>query len=384
MFASYYEYCDGGDLFRILSGYRKRHQRIASARKRSEMIDLINVGRHMRRVPPLPSPPEAERRFPPELFLWHIFSQLISAILFLHNEHPDYNTLPEHRNRAMVITMDLAPQNVFLQWPVYASTPEQRRAVYPDIKVGDFGTANFLPPGGRILAEEGVEAETPDQEYYDARTDVWTVGLMIYQFATRAQAGEQKDDIEGMYSAQLNKAGEQKDDIERMYSAQLNKVVKAAMKKNREERIEGKKLGRILQSGYEKRIPHMFKELPDWAISQEDVLKYRFSERHVKELWERDWNLEIEQEEEEEEEEEAKAAEDEDRDLHLMLLVKERKLRFGIELDEDEEDDKAHPAWIQALKDEKPELYAELLAEAREKVPSPEVPDSGESEEDLG
>ncbi|KAF7945731.1 uncharacterized protein EAE97_004769 [Botrytis byssoidea] len=362
MFASYYEYCDGGDLFRILSGYRKRHQRIASARKRSEMVNLVNMGRHMRREPLLPFPPEAERRFPPELFLWHIFSQLISAILFLHNEHPDYNTLPEHRNRAMVITMDLAPQNVFLQWPDYASTPEQRRAVYPDIKVGDFGTANFLPPGGRIPAEEGVEAETPDQEYYDARTDVWTVGLMIYQFATRAQAGEQKDDIEGMYSAQLNK------------------VVKAAMKKNREERIEGKKLGRILQSGYEKRIPHMFKELPDWAISQEDVLKYRFSERHVKELWERDWNLKIEQEEEEE----AKAAEDEDRDLHLMLLVKERKLRFGIELDEDEEDDEAHLAWIQALKDEKPELYAELLAEAREKVPSPEVPDSGESEEDLG
>ncbi|TGO38718.1 hypothetical protein BHYA_0069g00380 [Botrytis hyacinthi] len=358
MFASYYEYCDGGDLFRILSGYQQGHQRIADAQKEREMIHLANIGRHMRREPALPFPPGIERRFPPELFLWHIFSQLISAILFLHNEHPDYNTLPEHKNRAMVITMDLAPQNVFLQWPVYAITPEQRRAVYPDIKVGDFGTANFLPPGGRIPAEERMETDTPDKEYYDARTDVWTVGLMIHQFATRAQAGESKDDIEGMYSAQLNK------------------VVKAAMKKNREERIEGKKLGRILQSGYEKRIPHMFKELPDWAISQENVLKYRFSERHVKELWERDWNLKIEQEEEEE----AKAVEDEERIFHLMLLVKERKLRFGIELEEDEEDDEQHPVYIQGLKDEQPELYAELLAEAREKVPSPEVPDSGQSE----
>lgn len=358
MFASYYEYCDGGDLFRILSGYQQGHQRIDGARKEREMIHLVNLGRQMRREPYLPLPPVVERQYPPELFLWHIFSQLISAILFLHNEHPDYNTLPEHKIRAMIITMDLAPQNVFLQWPVYASTLEQRRAVYPDIKVGDFGTANFLPSGGRIPAEEGVEAETPDKDYYDARTDVWTVGLMIHQFATRAQAGELKDDIEGMYSAQLNR------------------VVKAAMEKNREERIEGKKLGRILQSGYEERIPLMFKELPDWAISQENVLKYRFSERHVTELWKRDWNLKIEQEEEEE----AKAVEDEERIWNLMLLVKERKLRFGIELEEDEEDDSAHPVWIQGLKDEQPELYAELLAEAKEQVPSPEVPDSGEGE----
>ncbi|KAF5872338.1 uncharacterized protein Bfra_005696 [Botrytis fragariae] len=358
MFASYYEYCDGGDLFRILNGYQEGHRQIDAAKEERGMIHIVNLGWRMRREPYLPLPPLIERRYPPELFLWHIFSQLISAILFLHNEHPDYNTLPEHKNRAMVITMDLAPQNVFLQWPAHASTPEQRRTVYPNIKVGDFGTANFLPHGGRIPAEEGVEAETPDKEYYDARTDVWTVGQMIYHFATRVQDCEPKENIEGMYSAQLNK------------------VVRAAMKKDREERIEEKKLGRLLRAGYERRIPHMFKTLPEWAISQENVLKYRFSERHVKELWERDWNLKIEQEEEEE----AKAVEDEERVFHLMLLVKERKLRFGIELEEDEEDDEEHPLWIQGLKDEQPELYAELLAEAREKVPSPKVPDSGESE----
>ncbi|TGO23512.1 hypothetical protein BPAE_0130g00310 [Botrytis paeoniae] len=335
MFASYYEYCDGGDLFRILNGYQEGHRRIDGAQNEREMIHIANLGRRMRREPYLPLPPVIERHFPPELFLWHIFSQLISAILFLHNEHPDYNTLPEHKNRAMVITMDLAPQNIFLQWPAHASTPEERQKVYPDIKVGDFGTANFLPPGGRIPAEEGVEADTPDKEYYDARTDVWAVGLMIYHFATRGQAGDPKEDIE------------------EMYSAQLNKVVRAAMKEDREERIEEKKLGRLLQTGYEKRIPHMFKALPDWAISQENLLKYRFSERHVKELWERDWNLKIELEEEEE----AQAVEDEERVFNLMLL--------------------------EGLKDEQPELYAELLAEAREQVPSPEVLDSGESEGGL-
>ncbi|KAF7904814.1 hypothetical protein EAE99_012087 [Botrytis elliptica] len=358
MFASYYEYCDGGDLFRILNGYHEGHRRLDGARDERQMIHLANLGRRMRRESLLPLPSVAERRFPPELFLWHIFDQLISAILFLHNEHPDYNTRPEHKNRAMVITMDLAPQNVFLQWPAHAITPEQRQKVYPNIKVGDFGTANFLPPGGRIPAEEGMEAETPDKEFYDARTDVWTVGWMIYQFATRVQAGAPNENIE------------------RMYSAELNKVVRAATKKNREERIEEKKLGRLLQQGYQQRIPHMFKTLPDWAISQENVLKYRFSERHVKELCERDWNLKIEEEAEAEEEAEV----DEQRIFELMLLVKERKLRFGIELEEDEEDDTQHPVWIQGLKDEEPERYAELLAEARIEVPSPEVPGPGENE----
>lgn len=52
------------------------------------------------------------------------------------------------------------------------------------------------------------------------------------------------------------RAGELKDDIEGMDSVQLNKFVnKAAMKKIREERMEGKKLGRLLRTGYEKRIP---------------------------------------------------------------------------------------------------------------------------------
>ncbi|KAF7903626.1 uncharacterized protein EAF01_006675 [Botrytis porri] len=361
MFASYYEYCDGGDLFRILNGYHEGHRKTDGAKADREMANLVNIGRAWRHEPYVPLPTVAERVFPPELFLWHIFSQLISAILFLHNEHTDYNTLPEHKNRAMIITMDLAPQNVFLQWPAHAVTPEQRRNVYPNIKVGDFGTANFLPPGGRIPTEEGVETETPDEEFYDARTDVWTVGNMIYQFATRVQGDKPKEDIEGIYSAQLNK------------------VVGAATEKDREERIEEKKLGRLLQMGYEKRIPHMFKSLPDWAISQENVLKYRFSEQHVKKLWERDWNLKIE----EEEEEAAKAEDDEERIFHLMLLVKERKLRFGIELEEDEVDDEEHPVWIQGLKDEEPELYAELLAEARIAVPSPEVPDSGEGEGEV-
>ncbi|KAF7947567.1 hypothetical protein EAE96_008652 [Botrytis aclada] len=335
MFASYYEYCDGGDLFRILNGYQEGHRRIEAAQEEREKVHIVNLGRHMRREPFLPLPPVPPRRFPPELFLWHIYSQLMSAILFLHNEHPDYNTRPEHKNRAMIITMDLAPQNVFLQWPAHAVTPELRQTVYPDVKVGDFGTANFLPPGGRIMAEEGIEAETPDAEFYDARTDVWTVGSMIHQFATRVRGGE-----------------DAREDIEGMYSAQLNKVVRAAMEKNREERIEEKKLARILQTGYAHRVPCMFKTLPNWAISQEN----------------------------EEEEEAAKAEEDEERIFNLMLLVKERKLRFGIELDEEEVDDTQHPVWIEGLKKEEPDLYEELLAEAREAVPSPEVQDPGEGE----
>ncbi|EMR81920.1 hypothetical protein BcDW1_9475 [Botrytis cinerea BcDW1] len=393
MFASYYEYCDGGDLYRILRGYQEGHQLLDLAVQRRHMVRIANLGRQMRHEEYLQVPALHDRHYPPELFLWHIFSQLISAILFLHNEHPDYNTRPEHKNRGMIITMDLAPQNVFLKWPPHASTLEARSKVYPDIKVGDFGTANFLPPGGRIDAEEGGDdGTTPDKDYYDAQTDVWTVGLMIYNFATRPPVVDAAEEILGVPSAPVKKvAPAVKGDIAGNYSAQLNKVIRAAMKDEREKRIEEKKLGRILQEGYKIRIPLMFKSLPDWAISQEKVLKYRFSEGHVRELWERDWNLAIA----EEEAAEAAAVEDEERVYNLMLLVKERKLRFGIELDEDESDDEQHPTWIQGLRDENPELYAELLAEAKLKVPSPKVPglgkkvpspevmDSGESEEDL-
>ncbi|RAL65921.1 hypothetical protein DID88_005583 [Monilinia fructigena] len=81
---------------------------------------------------------------PPELFIWHVFHELSSGLAFLHNQHPDYNTLKEHQSREPIFQDDMFGRNVFLKWG------PDREGGYPHLKIGDFGVSYTVPHGGHI------------------------------------------------------------------------------------------------------------------------------------------------------------------------------------------------------------------------------------------
>lgn len=93
----YFEYCDGGDLYDLVSRY------------------------HQRDV------------FIPELFIWKAFAQLASALEFLHR---GYDRHCEDPNRPGMCHRDIKPENVFLRLPDSGKG-------YPDLVLADFGCATF-------------------------------------------------------------------------------------------------------------------------------------------------------------------------------------------------------------------------------------------------
>ncbi|CAD6448724.1 9ca626e6-3fb9-424e-9e86-49e20ff67985 [Sclerotinia trifoliorum] len=381
--ASYYEYCDGGTLQEIIERYGDGYKKSARIVEENRQADLFN------RLTLLPksrwqSIQEVPcRRHPPELFIWHIFTQLMGAIAFLHNEHPDYMDREEHRTRAMVMTADLSPANIFLKWNTEDLT--QRRRTYPDVKVGDFGSANFLPKGGRLVGEERLDlvwSNPPESDAYDGKTDVWCVGAMVYMLGTQAKMCEY---IEGKVRADETREWERKDErmerearqrinpervgeLEGMYSSTLNKAVKAALRIERDKRPSSGAFCKQLQTSYGMRKLLMFRTLPEWALSGRKILKHEFPEGRIENLI----AGEFEKEDAKYWEDEMKGVQAQERQLALMWVEKDRKLRFGLKLEEWEEgDDEDHAKYLEETIRDTPEFYKELLAEARISVPSP-------------
>ncbi|APA12865.1 predicted protein [Sclerotinia sclerotiorum 1980 UF-70] len=382
--ASYYEYCEGGTLQEIIDGYgdgyRKR-ARIIEENREAEIFNRWTVLSRSRweRIEDVP-----RRKHPPELFIWHIFTQSMGAIAFLHNEHPDYMDREEHRRRAMVMTMDLAPGNIFLKWNT--KDVKQRRRTYPDAKVGDFGGASFVPKGGHLVMGgerlDFVWSDPPESDVYDGKTDVWCIGAMIYMLGTQAKMCQHKE--EGVRD-DGTKEGELRDErmkreerqrlnpervgeLEGMYSSTLNKAVKAALRIERDKRPSSGPFCKQLENSYRMRKPLMFRTLPEWALSGRRILKYKFPEGRVEHLV----SGESEKENEKMEQEEMLRMQEQAREAALMWVEKDRKLKFGIKLEEWEEgDDEDHAKFLSEMIRDTPEFYKELLAEAKISVPSP-------------
>ncbi|KAF7860441.1 hypothetical protein EAF04_008567 [Stromatinia cepivora] len=352
--ASYYEYCDGGTLQDIITRYEAGYQTCVRIIEENRFAVLFNrtVLDESRRkeIQELPS-----RRHPPELFIWHIYAQLMGAIAFLHNEHPDYMGMKEHRTRAMVMTADLSPANIFLKWKT--GSLAERRRMYPDVKVGDFGGANFLPKGGRLVMDgeklDFVWGDPPEFDAYDGKTDVWCVGAMMYMLGTQAKTCEYKEEgvkADGTKKRESRKEQEEREarqkinpervgELEGMYSSMLNKAVRAALRIERDKRPNSGVLCKHIETSYRMRKPLMFRTLPEWALSGKRILRHKFPEGRIADLI----AGKFEKENEKYEAEEKKEMEAQDREAALMWVEKDRKLRFGEKLEEWEEgDDEDH------------------------------------------
>ncbi|CAN0287823.1 unnamed protein product [Discosporangium mesarthrocarpum] len=104
-----------------------------------------------------------------ESFLWHLLSQVVIALGACHRR------VGKGGHRRPIIHRDLKPDNVFL---LEDNT----------VKLGDFGLAKELAGAGH-LAETSVgtpyymSPELMNEQRYDERTDIWSLGCLLYEAA---------------------------------------------------------------------------------------------------------------------------------------------------------------------------------------------------------
>ncbi|KAM4893019.1 serine/threonine-protein kinase ULK3 isoform 3-T3 [Sylvia borin] len=100
------------------------------------------------------------RRMLPEKVARVFLQQLACALKFLHDRNISH--------------LDLKPQNILL------STPEN-----PQLKLADFGFAQYMSPWDEKHVLRGsplyMAPEMVCRQHYDARVDLWSVGVILYE-----------------------------------------------------------------------------------------------------------------------------------------------------------------------------------------------------------
>lgn len=233
----YFEYCDAGSLMSLAKAFR------------------------------------THRVKPPELLIWQIFYELVSAVAFLHNEHPDYNIKSEHQGRDVIFQNDIQSGNVFLQWG------SDRANGYPHVKIGDFGVAFTQPPGGHVPNLEEYDEPDPEDEEWEPhdrkkKGEVWWLAAVVYELART-----------GVILGTLDKERGKLLDvhpIESHLSQDLDRMLRGTLTAEVDERPFSGELYLKLKGAYEDRVGLMYRKLPDWA--GEEVLQHTFDENRMKNL----------------------------------------------------------------------------------------------------
>ncbi|KAN0064680.1 hypothetical protein ACQY0O_002310 [Thecaphora frezii] len=148
------EYCSGGDLLKIINHHRRVCSRI------------------------------------PEETIWSYIAQLVVALDACHyhgdftvasianDDRTDWNSIAvDHNQGRAILHRDLKPENIFLDG-------------HGRIKLGDFGLSKQTPASGFAFTYVGtpyyMSPEVVDGRCYDASSDIWALGCIVYELCTFA------------------------------------------------------------------------------------------------------------------------------------------------------------------------------------------------------
>lgn len=247
----YFEHCELGSLEGVSNGFRNNHCK------------------------------------PPELFIWHVFYELASGLAFLHNQHPDYNTLKEHKDREPIFQDDIFGRNVFLQWG------PDKEGGYPHLKIGDFGVSYTVPAGGYI-PDPGYEPPAEKEEGWESvvtkmKGEIWYLAALVYELC---HTGFILDPFAKYSIETQHRMFKEIEPIDSHLSTHLDSLTRGLLDPNPARHLLSGKLYLFLKAAYEERVGLMYKELPDWI--GKGAVKHQFDEKKLKELIEGEGALERE------------------------------------------------------------------------------------------
>ncbi|KAL8708975.1 MAG: hypothetical protein Q9220_006183 [cf. Caloplaca sp. 1 TL-2023] len=177
-----------------------------------------------------------------EQLIWHIFSQLASAVAFLHHgppaHHPD-----THQSRPTwtpILHRDIKPANILL-------TPSLGR--YPNILLADFGLAIPLRNTDSVVIEEcGTRAyQPPESPLTSTASDIWAIGAVVHALVWGYPPGW----VTGGWEVGGWVSGRWETGVEgRGYGRGLGRVVGMCLKERRRERVGGGELVEEIRKRY--------------------------------------------------------------------------------------------------------------------------------------
>ncbi|HRI72732.1 MAG TPA: protein kinase, partial [Polyangium sp.] len=139
-------------------------------------------------------------------------------------------------HRAGIVHRDLKPANAFLT---------SRSDGSPCIKVLDFGIAKISDPSAAELTHEGMVGSlkymSPEQilrsKTVDARTDIWALGMIAYEFVTAKPAFSATSQVD-LISAIMEDEPAPPSVLRHDLSPAIEAIVLKCLRKNRQERFQ--------------------------------------------------------------------------------------------------------------------------------------------------
>ncbi|SAM07914.1 hypothetical protein [Absidia glauca] len=193
----------------------------------------------------------------PEDTVRHFLQQLASALRFLRSQN--------------LVHRDIKPQNLLLVAPSHESS------ALPTLQVADFGFARFLPNASLADTLCGsplyMGPEILSYKKYDAKTDLWSVGAVLYEMMTGRPPFRAQNHLELLKRIQENNdvirfADEKVPDMPSMMGDDLKDLVRKLLKKDPVERISFEEFfvhPAILRSANPMPIPSSANTKPDTA-----------------------------------------------------------------------------------------------------------------------
>ncbi|KAJ3042042.1 G2-specific serine/threonine protein kinase [Rhizophlyctis rosea] len=173
------EYCEGGDLASIIKRCKRENKRI------------------------------------PEDIIWGLFTQLLEALFACHNG--DVTKRQEHPT---ILHRDIKPDNVFLDGD-------------QNVKLGDFGLSRVVEDP-EMFARTFVgtpfymSPELINETSYNAKSDIWALGCLIYELCTLEPPFNAKTQAELAAKIQQGKVPP----LPPIYSSELNRTIRAMLNVN--------------------------------------------------------------------------------------------------------------------------------------------------------
>ncbi|KAL8636944.1 MAG: hypothetical protein Q9228_005725 [Teloschistes exilis] len=198
----YMEYCGGGDLSKLIKDLTIRNQ------------------------------------YADEAFVWSIFSQLATALYRCHYgvDPPEAGTNimgltgqvkppPGLRSKSLIMILhrDLKPDNIFL------GDDNQ-------VKLGDFGLSKLMQSHDFASTYVGtpyyMSPEICAAERYTLKSDIWSVGCVMYELCTRRPPFDAKTHFQLIQKIKDGRI----DPLPSMYSPELQEAIKSCLKTNPHQR----------------------------------------------------------------------------------------------------------------------------------------------------